>query len=159
MRQLTLPIKILLCVVVIMTTGFLSGMSTTGSIQEWYSTLNKPFFSPPNWIFAPVWTVLYILMGISVALIWHDGWKSKAVKVAIGIFILQFILNLFWSPVFFNLRVPTYALILIVILWALILLTIMKFNQINKTAGRLLIPYWLWVSFASILNASIVYLN
>lgn len=142
-----------------MITGLFSGISTADSIQNWYSTLNKPFFNPPNWIFAPVWTLLYCLLGISVALVWHKGWQRKEIKLAIGIFILQFAVNLIWSPIFFNLQAPTIAFIIIIILWALILLTIMRFNKVHRTAALLLLPYWFWVSFATILNGSIVYLN
>lgn len=159
MKQSSLIIKILICVAICMATGFLSGMSTADSIQNWYSTLNKPFFNPPNWIFAPVWTILYILLGIAVALIWHHGLNKKEVKAAIGIFVLQFAVNLLWSPTFFNMQAPTIAFIIIVILLALIILTIMRFNKIQRSASLLLIPYLLWVSFATILNGSIVYLN
>lgn len=151
--------KIAICVLLCMATGFISGASTADSIQNWYSTLNKPFFNPPNWIFAPVWTILYILIGISAGMIWHKGLDQNGVKWALGLFVGQFVLNLLWSPFFFNLQAPTIALIIIIVLWFLILVTIMNFNKINKTAGRLMIPYFMWVSFATLLNGAIVYLN
>jgi len=159
MNNSSLYTKIAICVVICIVAGFTSGSLTADGIQNWYSTLNKPFFNPPNWIFAPVWTILYILIGIAVAMIWHKGFKQSGVKIAIGLFIAQFAVNLLWSPIFFNLQAPTIALIIIIILWFLILMTIMHFNKLDKIAGRLLIPYFLWVSFASILNGAIVYLN
>jgi len=159
MNTSSLYIKIVICTAICMLAGFASGALTADSIQNWYSTLNKPFFNPPNWIFAPVWTILYILIGIAVAMIWHKGLNSNGVKIALGLFISQFILNLLWSPFFFNLQAPTIALIIIIILWFLIIITIMNFNKIDKIAGRLMIPYLIWVSFATILNGAIVYLN
>lgn len=159
MNNSSLNIKITISVVICLVAGFTSGSLTADGIQNWYSTLNKPFFNPPNWIFAPVWTILYILIGIAVAMIWHKGFKQNGVKIAIGLFISQFVVNLLWSPIFFNLQAPTIALIIIIILWFLILMTIMHFNKLDKIAGRLMIPYLLWVSFATILNGAIVYLN
>lgn len=159
MNNSSLYVKIAICTVLCMLTGFISGSLTADSIQNWYATLNKPFFNPPNWIFAPVWTILYILLGIAVAMIWHKGLNSNGVKAALGLFVGQFILNLLWSPFFFNLQAPTIALIIIVVLWFLIIMTIMNFNKVDKTAGRLLVPYLLWVSFATVLNGAIVYLN
>lgn len=118
----------------------------------WYATLNKPSFSPPNWIFGPVWTILYILMGISLYLVWT---KKKVPTI----FWIQLILNTVWSIIFFGMRNPTLALVDIAALWISIFLTIKSFYKINKLAGNLLIPYLIWVSFASILNLSIVLLN
>jgi len=159
MNKSSLTTKIAICVAMCVITGFASGSLTADSIQNWYSTLNKPFFNPPNWIFAPVWTLLYVLLGIGAGMIWHKGLSEKGVKTALILFVAQFILNLFWSPIFFNLQAPTLALIIIVVLWFLIIITIMHFNTIDRTAGKLMIPYLLWVSFATILNGSIVYLN
>jgi len=160
MQQLSLPIKIIIAVSIWMVIGFLSGMSTTDSIQNWYVHLNKPFFNPPNWIFAPVWTILYIMMGVAAALVWHDmPAKKSKVKTALSLFVGQLILNALWSIIFFGMQKPMWALIEIAILWVLILLTIRHFNKINPLAGKLMIPYLLWVSFASILNASIWWLN
>lgn len=118
----------------------------------WYATLNKPAFSPPNWIFGPVWTVLYVLMGISLYLVWT---KKKVPSV----FWIQLILNALWSIIFFGMTNPILALVDIAVLWIAIVLTIKAFSKINKLAGNLLIPYLIWVSFASILNLAIVMLN
>jgi tryptophan-rich sensory protein len=132
--------------------GILGSFFTISAIPEWYSTLNKPFFSPPNWIFAPVWTVLYILMGVSLYLVWL---KKKVPTV----FWIQLILNAAWSVIFFGLKNPGLAMVNILALWIAIFLTIKSFYKISITASNLLIPYLLWVSFASILNLSIVLLN
>ncbi len=130
---------------------------TFSAIPNWYVTLNKPFFSPPNWVFGPVWTILYILMGISLYLVWIS--KSKIKQNAINLFFVQLGLNVLWSILFFGLRNPALALIDIVALWVAIFLTIKSFSKINKLAGNLQIPYLAWVTFASILNLSIVLLN
>lgn len=132
--------------------GVLGSFFTVSSIATWYQTLNKPFFSPPNWIFGPVWTILYILMGISLYLVWE---KKKVPAV----FWIQLILNALWSIIFFGMRNPTLALMDIVALWITIILTMKAFYKINKIAAYLLIPYLVWVSFATILNLIIVLLN
>ncbi|MBM3205921.1 tryptophan-rich sensory protein, partial [Candidatus Shapirobacteria bacterium] len=132
---------------------------TNPSIPTWYATLNKPSFNPPNWLFAPVWTILFILMGISLFLIWKKGLKTKGVKTALSIFSIQLVLNIAWSFFFFKFQSPFWAFIEIIILWFFILLMILKFFKINKAAGFLLIPYLLWVSFASFLNYTIYKLN
>ena len=154
-----LYLKIIIAVALCMGLGFLSGMSTTEAITGWYATVNKPPFNPPNWIFAPVWTILYIMMGVAVAMIWDLGWERKEVKVAVGLFIFQFIINLIWSPAFFGLEKPLIALFIIIILWILIVICIQQFKKLKPLAGNLLIPYLLWVSFATVLNFSIWYLN
>lgn len=132
---------------------------TIKAIPTWYASLNKPFFSPPNWIFGPVWTILYLLMGISFYLIWKKGWGKKSVKSAGMFFLAQLILNLLWSPIFFGLKSPLLGLIIIVAMWILIVMTIKKFYPLSKLASYLLIPYFLWVSFATVLNAAILILN
>ena len=152
-------IKILIAVTLCLFVGFLSGFATQSSISGWYVTLNKPSFNPPNWIFAPVWSVLYILMGVAAGIVWSKGFYHKWVKTALYHFIFQLIFNAAWSIVFFGMRRPDYAMVVIIILWVLIILTIKWFRVVNKTAALLLIPYLLWVSFASILNYSIWQLN
>lgn len=138
--------------------GFIGTIFTTTSIPTWYVILNKPFFSPPNWLFGPVWTLLYIMMGVALYLVISD--KKKAVKEkAIQIFVIQLILNVAWSIIFFGLKNPAVALVDIVALWIGIYFTIKSFYKINRLAGNLLVPYLLWVSFATILNLSIVILN
>lgn len=152
-------LKIVLLVVVCAGVGFLSGMVTRESITTWYPTLVKPVFNPPNWIFAPVWTSLYIMMGIAAGLVWTSGSDKKMVKKALGFFAIQLGLNALWSYLFFGLHNPLLALVEIVLLWLTIYETYSVFSKINKIAGYLLIPYLAWVSFATLLNASIWWLN
>jgi len=151
--------KFIFAVVVCLMAGFIGSFFTTPSIPTWYASLNKPSFNPPNWLFAPVWTTLFILMGIALFLIWQNNFKNKKRLSAFVIFGLQLLLNICWSFLFFKLHSPFWALIEILILWFFILLTIIKFFKINKAAGILLIPYLLWVSFASFLNFFIYKLN
>lgn len=139
--------------------GFAGVPFTSSAIPTWYTTLNKPIFSPPNWLFGPVWTLLYFLMGVSFWLIWRKGWKKKKVRDASIFFGAQLFFNLIWSPAFFGLRSPLLGLMVIIPMWILIWLTIKKFETISKTAAWLLVPYLLWVSFATMLNASILILN
>ena len=139
--------------------GILGSILTVEAIPTWYATLNKPSFAPPNWLFGPVWTLLYLMMGIAFYLIWRLGWKKKENKEAGISFGWQLLLNALWSPVFFGLRSPEVALFLIVLMWGMILVTIKKFLPISRTAGYLLLPYLLWVSFATLLNGAIVLLN
>jgi tryptophan-rich sensory protein len=139
--------------------AFSGSMVTTPAITSWYAGLEKPFFNPPNWIFGPVWTVLYLLMGISFYRVWNnvDSWKKE--KKAITAFFVQLFLNFLWSLVFFGFEQPVGAFFVILLLWLAIFYTIKSFMQIDKTAAYLLIPYLLWVSFASVLNIFIAALN
>lgn len=139
--------------------GTIGSLFTYPAINSWYRYLQKPLFSPPSWIFGPAWTTLYLLMGIASYLIVKTGLTNKKVKSAIIIYGLQLILNGLWSVLFFGLHSPLLAFLEIVILWILIMMTIIRFFKISKTAAYLLIPYLLWVSFASILNLSILLLN
>jgi len=139
--------------------GLIGAYFTFDAIPAWYVFLNKPFFSPPNWIFGPVWTILYTLMGIAAFLVFKKGWKKKPVREAIYFFGFQLALNSLWSIIFFGFRSPLWALVEIVILWIAIAFTISRFARVNKTAALLLIPYILWVTFALILNLAIVLLN
>lgn len=131
---------------------------TASSVNGWYVTLNKPFYNPPSWIFGPVWTILFALMGISFYLI-LEAKNDERRKRAISLFVYQFILNVLWSLLFFGLRQPWLAYLDIVGMWILIFLTIKSFLKLNKTAGWLLYPYLAWVSFASLLNLSVAFLN
>ncbi len=142
-----------------MSVGFISGYATSSSIGGWYSQLNKPFFNPPNWIFGPVWTVLYILMGISAGIIWSSAKKIIERKKELIAFGIQLFFNFLWSILFFGYQNPTLALIDIILLLVLIIYTIKLFEPINKVSSWLLYPYLGWVSFATILNLSIVLLN
>ena len=134
--------------------GFLGSFFTASSVSTWYVTLNKPSFNPPNWVFGPVWTVLYILMGISLFLVW----KSDN-RLAFILFGVQLGLNLLWSLLFFGLQQPFFAFIEIVLLWGAIIATIIVFYSISRIAALLLVPYILWVTFAAILNFMIYWLN
>ncbi|QQG43187.1 MAG: tryptophan-rich sensory protein [Candidatus Daviesbacteria bacterium] len=151
-------LKLILSIGLCLGAGIIGSFFTVSSIPTWYATLNKPSFSPPNWIFGPVWTVLYILMGVSLYLALSGKGKGEREK-AVRIFAMQLFLNIAWSVIFFGMRNPILAFVDIVFLWIAIFLTIKSFYKINKLAGNLLIPYLLWVSFASILNLAIVLLN
>lgn len=152
--------KTFIAVVACLSVGYLSSFITRSAIANWYSTLEKPFFNPPNWLFAPVWTSLYILMGIALGIVWSKYQKNNAeVKNALQVFVFQLLLNALWSLLFFGLKNPLLAFIEIILLWLVIYETIKSFRKIDGLASKLLIPYLAWVSFASILNGSIWYLN
>ncbi len=152
-------IKLLISIIVCQAAGFIGSIFTTPNIPTWYATLRKPSFTPPNWLFAPVWTILFLLMGISVYLVWRYGLSNSQVRIALLIFIVQLVVNILWSLVFFGLKAPLAGFFVIIALWLLILLTIIHFSNISITAGILLIPYILWVSFASVLNFMLWRLN
>ncbi|MEL1252846.1 TspO/MBR family protein [Flavobacterium sp. DGU38] len=153
-------VKIAIAVVVCLAVGYSASLVTRPSVAEWYPTIEKPFFNPPNWIFMPVWTLLYILMAVAAGLVWDKiKEQNEEVKKALGFFIIQLTLNAVWSYLFFGLKNPMLALIEIALLWLMIYETYLKFIKINKTAGYLLILYLAWVGFATILNASIWWLN
>lgn len=137
--------------------GLLGSIFTTPNIRIWYDTLNKPNLNPPNWLFAPVWTILFLLMGISSYLIFTA--KDKNRRIAMKLYFSQLILNIVWSIIFFAMRSPQFALVEIIILWVFILATISSFYKVKKIAGILFIPYILWVSFAMYLNYQIFILN
>jgi translocator protein len=152
--------RIALVVVICLVVGYVSGMVTRASITTWYPTLVKPSFNPPNWIFAPVWTSLYTMMGIAAGLVWNQIASNKEVVTkALQFFAVQLILNALWSYLFFGLHNLMLATIEVILLWLLIFETYTHFAKINKTAGYLLLPYLAWVSFASVLTASIWWLN
>ena len=151
-------IKFLISISVCLIAGFIGSIATTPSIPTWYAALQKPVFNPPDWIFAPVWTTLFIFMGISAYLIWNKS-PGKGIKIALSIFGLQLILNSFWSIIFFGWHSILFAFVEMLLLWFAILLTIIYFHRISRPASYLLIPYLLWVSFAAVLNLSIFLLN
>ncbi len=151
--------KIIIAVLACLLIGVLGSLFTAPSIPGWYAGLIKPSFSPPNWLFGPAWTLLYILMGISVAIVWHKGTKDKKVKEALKLFGIQFVLNAIWSPVFFGARSLFLALIIIIFMWFFIVKTIIAFKKVDKLASYLLYPYIAWVSFATVLNFSVWFLN
>lgn len=151
-------IKLLFLIIICEGVGFLGTIFTIPSIQGWYMTLQKAPFSPPSWIFGPVWTALYFLMAIALFLVLQKKLKKQR-NFLIILFSVQLVLNFFWSVIFFGLHLPLAAFIEIIFLWISIALLIVDFWKYSKTAAMLLVPYLLWVSFASILNLFIALLN
>lgn len=151
-------LKLIISIIICLLAG-ITGSIFTGDSMGWYYTLNKPFFRPPNWLFGPVWTILYVMMGISLYFLWKRGFTSNDSKYALGIFTVQLLLNTGWSFVFFGARSIGGGLAVILVLWILILLTIFAFYRLNTASAYLLIPYLIWVSYASVLNLSIWRLN
>jgi len=147
--------KLIIAIVVSELAGIIGSIFTTPSIPIWYAGIAKPALNPPAWVFGPVWTTLFALMGIAAFLIWKKGLDRRDVKIALGIFIGQLVLNALWSIVFFGLHNPCWAFVEIIFLWLAILATIIVFAKISKPVVWLLVPYILWVSFAGYLNYSI----
>ena len=150
--------KLVYSLVITLGIGAIAGFATASNIGGWYATLSKPSFNPPNWIFGPVWTLLYILMGIALFLIWKQP-PSLYRSNALWLFFIQLFLNFIWSFLFFYFHKIGLALVDIVVLWVFIILTINSFSRLDKNSGWLLAPYLCWVSFASILNGAIYHLN
>lgn len=151
--------KIIASIIIPLIVGFIGSIATITEIPTWYAALSKPTWSPPNWLFGPVWTTLYILMGIALYLVWREGLHRLDVRFAILIFGVQLLLNLLWSIVFFSFHALLGSLFLIMLLWLAIFANIIAFYIISKTAGLLLVPYIVWVSIASYLNYSVYILN
>ncbi len=151
-------LKLLVSIILPLGLGAIAGMFTASSVPEWYASLNSPSFNPPNWIFGPVWTSLYFLMGISLFLVWKQK-ASKARNLAVSIFFLQLLLNFAWSFIFFYFNNIGLALLEIVLLWISIVLMLVFFYKIKPLASYINIPYLLWVSFATVLNACFYILN
>lgn len=152
-------LRILVSVLFCLLIGILAAFATQSSVGGWYTTLAKPSFTPPNWLFAPVWTVLYILMGISAGLVWSRGFHHLWVKTALYHFGFQLLLNGSWSIVFFGLQKPLWAFFVILALILALIFTLKWFRIVSKPAAWLLLPYLAWVLFASVLNLRIVQLN
>ena len=152
-------LKLMMAVAVPVAVGGLSGFATARGISTWYPTLVKPSFNPPAWVFGPVWTVLYIMMGVAAYLVWLRGVDADGVRAALAVFVIQLALNGLWSILFFGIRQPGLALVEIIVLLVAIGATIWLFWRVVPAAGVLLLPYWAWVSFATILNASLWWLN
>jgi len=152
-------LKLVVSILVCQLAGVIGGLFTASSVDTWYATLTKPAFNPPNWLFSPVWITLYVLLGVSLFLVWRQGLQTEGVQIALIVFGLQLALNTLWSILFFGLKMPLFAFVEIVILWCLILITLLKFKKISRLAGLLLVPYLLWVSFAAALNFFLWYLN
>ncbi len=150
---------LVICVVICMMAGVIGSIFTTSSVTGWYTTIQKPSFNPPGWIFGPVWTTLYILMGIALWLVLRSGADASLVRPAVWVFAFQLALNAGWSIVFFGLHSPGWAFAVLAALWLLILASILLFWRISTAAGALLLPYIAWVSFAGVLNWAIWRLN
>jgi benzodiazapine receptor len=150
-----LAAAILLCVIV----GSIGSLVTLTGPGSWYTTLQKPFFAPPSWLFAPVWIMLFVLMGIALYLVWESGTERREVKAALGIFGVQFFLNVIWSFLFFGLKSPLLGFVDIILLWVMIAATIWVFFRVRKSAAYFLIPYIAWVTLASALNGAIYFMN
>ncbi len=153
------PIRIAIAVLICLLVGFIGSIATQTSIDTWYVQLEKPWFNPPKWVFAPVWTMLYIFIGIAAGMIWSRGFHHKWVKTALYHFGFQLLLNAAWSVFFFGLQNPLIALLDILALFILLLFTIKWFKIVHAPAAYLLIPYGIWVAFATILNFEIWRLN
>ena len=151
--------RLAIAVTIPLAVGGLSGFATAQGVRDWFPTLIKPWFNPPSWVFGPVWTLLYLMMGIAASLVWQKGWSSGAVKVALVLFAIQLVLNGLWSVLFFGIRSPGLAFAEILLLWVSIGGTIVLFWRVSPAAGMLLLPYQAWVTFAAVLNASIWILN
>jgi len=152
-------IKLVIAILIPLIAGFIGSIATLSSIPTWYAALVKPAWAPPNWVFGPVWTTLYILMGIALFLVWHEGFKRRDVKIAVSIFGVQLFLNILWSVIFFGFQSILGGLVVIIILWVAILVNIILFYRIVKAAGILLLPYIIWVSIALYLNYTVYLLN
>ena len=157
-------IKLLIAIGICQFIGNSGLLFTMSAVPTWYATLQKPWFNPPNWVFGPVWVILYTLMGISLYLVWDRGLKHHGVKKAIyifdlQIFLAQLVLNAVWTFLFFGLKSPLLAFLEIIFLWIAIAITIFRFYKVSKEAAWLLVPYLLWVSFAAVLNYYVLILN
>jgi tryptophan-rich sensory protein len=152
-------LKLIVAVFICEIAGVIGSVFTVASIPAWYATINKPWFTPPNWLFGPVWTTLFLLMGISLYFIWDKGFSDKKSRLAIYVFAIQLALNVIWSILFFGLQNPFIAFTEIIVLWIAILANIVVFYRISKKAGILLVPYIVWVTIAALLNYSVWILN
>ena len=148
-------IRLIVAVSLPLAVGSIAGLFTSSSVKGWFITLNKPSFNPPGWLFAPVWTILYILMGIAFYIIWNKDVDASLKRKAMLFYFAQLVLNFCWSFIFFYAKQPGWAVVDIVLLWILIIGTIYWFSKISKPAAWLLVPYILWVSFATVLNFAI----
>jgi len=157
--KITDIVKLVISIIACQCAGLIGSLFTTPAITTWYATLQKPPFTPPNWLFAPAWITLYLLMGISAFIIWRRGLDNRWAKQALIVFLIQLVLNALWSIAFFGLESPLYGVIVIATLWVAILLTILKFFKVSSVAAVLMLPYILWVTFAAVLNISIWVLN
>lgn len=152
-------LKLFVSILVCQAAGFIGSFATRSSVDGWYATVRKPPFNPPNWIFGPVWITLFVMMGISLYLVWISKSGTGNRNLAITVFMVHLMLNILWSYLFFYFQSPGWGFIEIIVLWISILAVILLFLPINKWAGYLMVPYLLWVTFASVLNFAIWHLN
>lgn len=150
--------KYLYAIAITLITGAVAGIVTASEVGSWYAALQKPSFNPPNYLFGPVWTALYILMGIALAIVWRKP-ASPSRNRAMKFFFTQLLLNFLWSFIFFYFHLTGWALVEIIILWIFIFITIILFYGQSKAAAWLMVPYIFWVSFATVLNTAIWQLN
>lgn len=154
----TLILKLLISIALPLGVGAIAGMFTAQAVPEWFASLNRPWFSPPNWVFGPVWTFLYLLMGISFFLIWKQD-ANRNRKLAFVVYFVQLLLNFAWSFIFFYFKMIGLALVEIVLLWLTIVAMLVLFHRVKPAAAYLNVPYLLWVTFATILTAGYFWLN
>lgn len=151
------PKALLFFVLLSLSAGLVGSLATSQGLQEWYPALQKPWFTPPSWVFAPAWTLLYVLMGAAAYLVWKTGGKGS--KEALEMFYVQLALNALWSFLFFGLQSPLLALVELVALWAAVAATVVRFDNVSRPAALLMLPYLAWTTFAGLLNLSIWLLN
>lgn len=151
--------RLIVSILVPQLVGFTSGLVTVSAVREWYVTLVRPSFAPPTWVFGPVWTAIYLIMGIAAFVVWQRGLGTPLVRRALGVFVAQLALNWLWSVLFFGMRAPGVALLDIVLLWALIAWCTILFFRVRTVAGALMVPYLAWVTFATALNFEFWRLN
>ena len=151
--------RLAICVGAVLLASAVGSFATVRAIPTWYKGLAKPSFNPPEWLFGPAWTVLYLMIAVAAWLVWKQGIGAAGVKLALVVFLVQLILNTLWSILFFGLRSPLAGLVDIIVLWLAILATVVLFFRVSMPAGILLLPYIVWVSFAALLNAAILRLN
>jgi benzodiazapine receptor len=152
-------LRLIISLVICQLAGVVGSLFTRPAIATWYQALNKPAFALPNWLFAPVWTTLYLLMGVALFFAWRKGTENSRGRSALWIFFIQLFLNAFWSVAFFGLHSPGFGFLVIVLLWVAVLWTIIKFARLSLLSSILLWPYFIWVSFASVLNFSLWMMN
>ena len=154
-----LGIKVIISLAVTFSAPVIASLVSNPGASDWYSNLDKPSFTPPGWIFGPVWTVLYTLMAASTVIVWQKGLASAEVRMALIHYLVQLFLNALWTPLFFGFEMPLLAFIDIVLLWAAIILTVLAFLRVSRYAGFLMVPYLVWTTFAAVLNFSLWFLN
>jgi len=151
--------KLIASLLAVFLVAAIGSIFTTSSIPTWYAGLQKPIFTPPDWLFAPAWTVLYILMAVAAFLVWRQGLRTLGVKGALLAYLVQLVLNILWSVIFFGLKSPLFGMVVILLLWFGIIVTTARFFWISRAAAWLMMPYVLWATFASALNIGVFVLN